>query len=108
MQKTIQFVRKKVNFFFVATAVWLALLFATTTDPITQFKMQWELWRLQREEQYYTEKISDVEQERAEVLGNDALVEKYARERYLMKKDNEDLFVLVDEAGNPVEQLTDK
>ena len=29
------------------------------------------------------------------VIGNPALLEKYAREKYLMKKDNEDVFVIV-------------
>lgn len=102
-QKSFQFIRRRVNFFVLASVVWLAMMFATTTDPITQIKMQWELWRLQAEEKYYTQKVREVEQERAEVLGNDALVEKYARERYLMKRDNEDLFVLVDEKGQPIE-----
>ncbi|WP_262491744.1 hypothetical protein [Nitritalea halalkaliphila] len=33
-------------------------------------------------------------QEREELLGSDALLEKYARERYFMKKANEDVYVV--------------
>ena len=42
-------------------------------------------------------KIKELEKERRMVIGNPALLEKYAREKYLMKKDNEDVFVIVEE-----------
>jgi cell division protein FtsB len=37
------------------------------------------------------------------VIGNPALLEKYAREKYLMKKPKQDIFVIVDEANQPIE-----
>lgn len=39
--------------------------------------------------------IADLQKQKSELLGNQRNLEKYARERYLMKKDNEDLFVIV-------------
>ena len=38
-----------------------------------------------------------------EITDADASLETFAREKYMMKKDNEEVFVLVDEEGNPVE-----
>jgi len=39
--------------------------------------------------------IKDVEKDREELLSNDKLLEKFAREKYLMKKPTEDLYVIV-------------
>jgi cell division protein FtsB len=45
-----------------------------------------------------------LEKERRLVIGNPALLEKYAREKYLMKKPKEDIFVVVDENNQPIER----
>lgn len=45
---------------------------------------------------FYENKILEVKNDREALLNNSALLEKVAREKYLMKKDNEDLYVLVD------------
>lgn len=63
-----------------------------------------ELSRLEAEKVYYQEKLKEVEREREEVLGNPKLIEKYAREKYLMKKPTEELYILVDEDNQPVEK----
>jgi cell division protein DivIC len=38
------------------------------------------------------------------VMGNKKLVEKFAREKYLMKKPKEEIFVIVDEENQPIEK----
>lgn len=45
-----------------------------------------------------------IQTQRQEILGNDQLREKFAREKYLMKKANEDVFVIVDEKNEPLEK----
>ena len=45
----------------------------------------------------------ELEKEKRMVIGNPALLEKYAREKYLMKKPKQDIFVIVDEANQPIE-----
>lgn len=104
MRAIFRLLRQKINFFWLSALVWGALLFANTNDPIAQLKMQWDLWKLESEEDYYAQKIKEVKAERAEVMGNDTLVEKYARERYLMKKDKEDLYMIVDENNEAIEK----
>lgn len=56
-----------------------------------------KLNELEKEKEYYIQKISEVENDREELLSNDKLLEKFAREKYLMKKPTEDLFVIVTE-----------
>lgn len=48
----------------------------------------------QSEKRYYQQQKQAVIKERDEVMGNPALLEKYAREHYLMKKPTEDLYLL--------------
>ena len=45
----------------------------------------------------YLEKIEEVKADREELMSNDELLEKFARENYLMKKPEEDVYVVVDE-----------
>jgi cell division protein FtsB len=73
-------------------------------DIWTQFKRRGELGRLEDEKIYYQEKLKDVQREREEVLGNPKLIEKYAREKYLMKKPKEEIYILVDDENQPVEK----
>lgn len=58
---------------------------------------------LELEKKYYDKKIEEVKRERSEVFGNKKLIEKWAREKYLMRKRGEDVYVLVDENGRPLE-----
>jgi cell division protein DivIC len=43
---------------------------------------------------YFEEQIRTVSRELDQLKSNPATLEKYAREKYLMKRDNEDLFVI--------------
>jgi len=52
---------------------------------------------LEREKEFYQEKISEVEKDRTELMTNKELLEKFAREKYLMKKESEDLFIVQEE-----------
>ena len=53
-----------------------------------------KLRSLQNEKEYYQERIAEVEKDRAELTTNKELLEKFAREKYLMKKETEDIFVI--------------
>ena len=86
------------NFYFIAGSLFfLWILFIDNNDLITQFQLQQKLNSLENEKEYYQEKIADVRKEREELLSNDELLEKFAREKYLMKKESEDLFIVVEE-----------
>ncbi|RYE96903.1 MAG: septum formation initiator family protein [Oxalobacteraceae bacterium] len=92
--------------FYVATAlallVWMA--FFDANNFIVQFRNLAKLNELQREIDYYSTQIDTVRADQREVLGSDRLREKYAREKYLMKKPTEDVFVVVDSLNEPLEK----
>lgn len=53
--------------------------------------------QLIKEKDYYQKKIEEDKKRIDELKTNSDNLEKFAREQYLMKKDNEDIFVIVDE-----------
>ncbi len=86
------------NFYFIFTFFFLIwMLFIDANDLITQFKLNQQRKNLESEKAYFQEKIVEVRKEREELLSNDKLLEKFAREKYLMKKPSEDLYIIVEE-----------
>jgi cell division protein DivIC len=74
-------------------AVWI--LFIDDRDFITtHFRHVKELHKLEARKLYFEEQILTVRKELNQLKSNPATLEKYAREKYLMKRDNEDLFVV--------------
>jgi cell division protein DivIC len=72
--------------------VWLTFL--DSNDLISRFKMGAKLRSLENEKEYYQQKVAEVEKDRVELMTNKELLEKFAREKYLMKKETEDIFVI--------------
>jgi cell division protein DivIC len=73
--------------------VWV--LFIDDRDFITtHFKHVRELHKLEARKVYFESQILTVRKELDQLKSNPAALEKYAREKYLMKRDNEDLFVV--------------
>jgi cell division protein DivIC len=102
LQKLLRSVRN----FYVATALALLtwMTFFDANDLPSQVQNWLKLRELEGDIKFYQTKIKDVQTERREVLGNDRLREKFAREKYLMKKPTEDVFVIVDEKNEPLEK----
>ena len=84
------------NKYFLTTVgfvVWI--LFFDNRDFITShFRERAELMKLEKSKQYYEQQIAVTRHELDQLKTDPALLEKYAREKYLMKRDNEDLFVI--------------
>jgi cell division protein FtsB len=79
-------------------------MFVLDSNDITvQFRLWNELRQLENEKVYYQQKTKELQKERRLVIGNPSLLEKYAREKYLMRKPKEDIFVIVDENNQPIE-----
>lgn len=92
--------------FYVATGIGLLvwMLVFDANDLFSQVQNWWNLRELEDERVYYKTEIKRVQNQSKLVLGTDQLREKYARERYLMKKPTEDVYVLVDENDEPIEK----
>jgi cell division protein FtsB len=83
------------NFYFVTGLCFLVwMTFLDENDLITRYKMGAKLRSLEREKGFYIEKIAQVEKDREELMTNKELLEKFAREKYLMKKESEDVFII--------------
>ncbi len=86
------------SFFFLFTvgfAVWM--LFMDANDIRSQLRLGQKLRALEAERVFYEREIKQVNHDREELLTNDELLEKFARENYLMKKPEEDVYVIVKE-----------
>jgi cell division protein DivIC len=74
--------------------VWMLLL--DSNNLIARFQLSSKLNSLENEKEYYEEKIKEVEKDRDELFGDHESLEKFAREKYLMKKPTEDIYIVVE------------
>ena len=86
---------------FVIWLIWI--VFIDDNNVRVVWSNYWKMKELEHEKEYYQEKITEVKKERDEVFGNRKLLEKWAREKYLMRKPTEDVYVIIDEKNQPVE-----
>lgn len=70
------------------------MLFLDRNDVFTQMERRKELRELLQSKRYYTNQIDAESKELEALKNNPATLEKYAREKYLMKRDNEELFLV--------------
>ena len=76
----------------IAFAVWM--LFFDRNDVALQIHRARELNKLEQNEKNMTVRITNTQQELDLLKTNPETLEKYAREKFMMKKDNEDLFIV--------------
>lgn len=75
--------------------VWLA--FFDRNNLVGKMQLRGKISTLKKEKAYYLEKIEEDKRNMKELLSNKDNLEKFAREQYLMKNKNEDVFVIVNE-----------
>ena len=84
------------NKYLIAIAAFVALLFfSDKNNVIDQYKLQQQYRKVKTEHAYYLKQIDDANRQYKELFTNDKNLEKFAREKYLMKRDDEDVFVIV-------------
>lgn len=77
----------------ISLIVWL--LYFDKNDVFTQFELITKCNKLNSEKEYYISEIEENKKEIVELQNNKKSLETFAREKYHMKKDNEDIFVFV-------------
>ncbi|MBW7891951.1 MAG: septum formation initiator family protein [Chitinophagaceae bacterium] len=75
-------------------SVWL--IFFDHNDLFLQVERTKELKQLEKGKDYYSKQIESIRKELRELDANPASLEKIAREKYLMKKEGEDIFIIED------------
>ncbi len=77
--------------------VWI--LFFDRNDVGLQLKRVGELQTLKESEKKMDKQIADTREELNLLKTNPKTLEKYAREKYLMKKDNEGLYIITSDSS---------
>ncbi|MFT6867700.1 MAG: cell division protein DivIC [Cyclobacteriaceae bacterium] len=86
------------NFYFLTALLFLIwMLFFDSNDLITQFKLSNKQSELESSKEFYEEKIIEVKNDKEALTNDQDLLEKIAREKYLMRKENEDVYIVVEE-----------
>jgi len=80
----------------VVFAAWL--LFFDKNDIFSQIERHNEVKKLEAEASYFRTEVANNRKEEEELKSDPKLLEKFAREHYLMKKDGEDIYVLVEDS----------
>lgn len=79
-----------------AFCTWV--LFFDKNDFFTQRQRHAELEELNQKIAYYQQQIAQTQQELRALDNDPSTLEKYAREKYFMKRPNEDIYVLQPQA----------
>jgi hypothetical protein len=82
------------KYFLTAAAFIIWMIFFDRNDIPYQLKRINELKQLEKSEKNMDALIKDTRNELELLKSNPSTLEKYAREKFMMKRDNEDLFIL--------------
>ena len=87
--------KSKITWIVVIFGVWM--VFFDQNSLIRQISLSRELNKAQKQEQYYRKEIAKDSLQLEKLKTDDKEVEKLAREKYMMKKDDEKIFLIVRE-----------
>lgn len=94
------------KYFISLTGLIVWITFFDKNDFMSQYEMRQKLNQLRSEQQYYIDEIEKSKHDMNELRTHTASLEKFAREKYLMKKDNEEIFVIVKDSAKGVQSTT--
>ncbi len=95
LKKILKFLRDKYIITTIIFAIWMIAI--DKNNIIAQFKLLGDLNDLRDKKEYYLKEIEKDKQATYELSTNKKTLEKFAREKYLLKKENEDIFLIVKE-----------
>lgn len=89
------FVRNKYIIVFSLFALWVTFL--DSYNLIDRFKNMQKLNALNKEILFFKTEITTYKTQYKELFSDKKDLEKFAREEYLMKEDNEDVFIVIED-----------
>jgi len=87
------FLRNKYILAIIIFLLWIIIFDAN--NLIDRIKQMNNLRKLKQEKEYYIKKIAEEREKLNRLRTDDGYLEKFAREQYLMKKKDEDLFIVL-------------
>jgi cell division protein FtsB len=95
MQFTVKFFKILRNKYIAALIGFVILmLFIDHNDIFVQMNRQRQLNELIASKHFYEQQIEQTKKNLADLQNNPAALERYAREKFLLRRDNEDLFIV--------------
>lgn len=86
------------NKYLLATLIFIVwLVFFDQNNIISQYKKTRVLRNLYHQKEYFLQEIEKNREAAAELESDTASLEKFGRENYLMKKDDEDIYLIIEE-----------
>jgi cell division protein FtsB len=95
VKKILSVLKNKYLLTIIGLSVWV--IFFDKNDLKTQIELRKEVRQLEEERNYYAHEIADITADIRDLSTNPKTLEKFAREKYYMKRDNEEIFVIVEE-----------
>ncbi len=91
------FFRKYINnkYFYTGLVFLIWWIFFDQESMLVQYELTKVRLGLEKQKDYYNSEIQKDESAINTLQNDTVFLEKYAREKYFMKKDNEDIFVIV-------------
>jgi len=86
-------------------AIWM--LFFDQNNMVDRMKMSSEIRQLEEDREYYREQIRKDSTRLHELTTDRENLEKYAREQFLMKKPDEDVFVVLEDKDKKGKKKSD-
>ncbi len=85
------------NKYFVSAVVFVVWIsFFDRNDLITQYDRKKELEKLETSKNYYQAEITSTKKELSDLSNNPEVLEKIAREKFFLKRPNEEVFIIED------------
>ncbi len=75
--------------------VWM--IFFDNDSFYRQIQRKWQIYKINKEIVYYQKLLHETKIEEKALNENDAYFEKFVREKYLLKRKNEDIFIFSNE-----------
>lgn len=85
----------KNKYFLTLTGLLVWLVFFDKNDVFTQYELIQKCAKLEKDKEYYQTEIASNRSNLKELRTNKKSLETFSREKYLMKKENEDVYVFV-------------
>jgi cell division protein FtsB len=95
MKKILYVLKNKYLLTVIGLTVWV--IFFDKNDFRTQLELRHQVKQLEKERGYFVQEIASITADTKELTTNPKTLEKFAREKYLMKRNNEDIFVIVED-----------
>lgn len=94
-EKILPLIKNKYIIALLSFALWMLVF--DDNNLISRYNTRQKIKELENEKTYYISEIKKNRESLNELMSNTDNLEKFAREKYLFKRDNEDIFVFVED-----------